>query len=95
MNMPHFYWGETVKFAGYLINRTPSRVLDFQTPQPKMQSLLSVPHLPEYLVVLFMITFQKVYELNLIHVPNAIFLLAILNFQKVIGAMIHKPKNYM
>ena len=44
--MPHFYWGETVKSAGYLINRTPSRVLDCQTPQQKMQSLLSVPHLP-------------------------------------------------
>ena len=44
--MHHFYWGETVKSAGYLINRTPSRVLDFQTPQQKMQSLLSVPHLP-------------------------------------------------
>uniref|UniRef100_A0A6N2MWL7 Reverse transcriptase Ty1/copia-type domain-containing protein n=1 Tax=Salix viminalis TaxID=40686 RepID=A0A6N2MWL7_SALVM len=37
MNMPKFYWGEAVKSAAYLINRTPSR---------KMESLLSVPHLP-------------------------------------------------
>ncbi|KAH9696165.1 retrovirus-related pol polyprotein from transposon RE1 [Citrus sinensis] len=46
MNMPRFYWGEAVKSAAYIINRTPSRVLDFQTPQQKMQSLLSIPHLP-------------------------------------------------
>ena len=46
MNMPRFYWGEAVKSAAYLINRTPSRVIDFQTPQPKLQSLLSIPHLP-------------------------------------------------
>ena len=46
MNMPRFYWGEAVKSAAYLINRTPSRVIDFQTPQQKLQSLLSIPHLP-------------------------------------------------
>ena len=26
--------------------RTPSKVIDFQTPQQKLQSLLSIPHLP-------------------------------------------------
>uniref|UniRef100_A0A6N2KJR5 Reverse transcriptase Ty1/copia-type domain-containing protein n=1 Tax=Salix viminalis TaxID=40686 RepID=A0A6N2KJR5_SALVM len=46
MNMPKFYWGEAVKSAAYLINRTPSSVINFQTPQQKMESLLSVPHLP-------------------------------------------------
>ena len=46
MNMPRFYWGEVVKSAAYLINRTPSQVIDFQTPQQKLQSLLSIPHLP-------------------------------------------------
>ena len=35
-----------MKSATYLINRTPSQVIDFQTPQQKLQSLLSVPHLP-------------------------------------------------
>ena len=35
-----------MKSAAYLINRTPSRVIDFQTPQQKVQSLLSIPHLP-------------------------------------------------
>ena len=46
INMPRFYWGEAVKSAAYLINRTPSQVIDFQTPQQKLQSLLSIPHLP-------------------------------------------------
>ena len=46
MNIPRFYWGEAVKSAVYLINRTPSQVIDFQTPQQKLQSLLSIPHLP-------------------------------------------------
>lgn len=36
MNMPKFYWGEAVKSSAYLINRTPSRVIAFQTPQQKM-----------------------------------------------------------
>jgi hypothetical protein len=45
MNMPRFYWGEAVKSAAYLINRTPSRVIDFQTPQQKMQSFF-LPHFP-------------------------------------------------
>lgn len=35
-----------MKSAAYLINRTPSSVIDFQTPPQKMQSLLSLLHLP-------------------------------------------------
>ena len=46
MNMPRFYWGKAVKSAAYLINQTPYQVIDFQTPQQKLQSLLSIPHLP-------------------------------------------------
>jgi hypothetical protein len=46
MHMPRYYWGEAAKSAVYLINRTLSRVIDFQTPQQRMQSLLSTPHLP-------------------------------------------------
>ena len=45
MNMPRFYWGEAMKSVAYLINLTPSQVIDFQTPQQKLQSLLSIPHL--------------------------------------------------
>ena len=32
--------------AAYLINRTPSRVLGFQTPHHKLQLLVSAPTLP-------------------------------------------------
>ncbi|KAK1684333.1 hypothetical protein QYE76_045181 [Lolium multiflorum] len=32
MNVPKFLWGEAVKTAAYLINRMPSRVLNYKTP---------------------------------------------------------------
>lgn len=32
MNVPKFLWGEAVKTAAYLINRLPSRVLNYKTP---------------------------------------------------------------
>ncbi|CAL9017645.1 unnamed protein product [Prunus brigantina] len=32
MSVPHHLWGHAVLSAAYLINRTPSRVLDFKTP---------------------------------------------------------------
>ncbi|KAH0765488.1 hypothetical protein KY285_001359 [Solanum tuberosum] len=44
--MPTIYWGEAVKSATYLINRVPSRVINFETPQQKIHSLFSLPHLP-------------------------------------------------
>jgi IS30 family transposase len=53
MHMPRFYWGEAVKSAIYLLNRTPSRVIDFQTPLQRLQSLLSIPHLPNLEPIIF------------------------------------------
>jgi hypothetical protein len=32
MNVPKFLWGEAVKTVAYLINRMPSRVLNYKTP---------------------------------------------------------------
>lgn len=65
MNMPKFYWAEAVKSAVYLINRTPSGVIDFQTPQQKMQSLLSIPHLPNLEPRIFGCTAY-------VHIPKAL-----------------------
>ena len=45
MNVPREYWGEAVKSAAYLINRTPSSVLNFQTPLKKLQNLIPSPPL--------------------------------------------------
>lgn len=43
MNVPHEYWGETVRSATYLMNRTPSRVNDFETPIQKFHELVTTP----------------------------------------------------
>ena len=40
MNVPREYWGEAIRSAVYLINRTPSRVLDFKAPLQKLQELV-------------------------------------------------------
>ena len=63
MNMPRFYWDEVVKSAAYLINRTPSQVLDFQTPQQNCSPYFQFPIFrilnPEFLDVPYMFTSQK------------------------------------
>ncbi|CAL8175399.1 unnamed protein product [Prunus armeniaca] len=49
MSVPHHLWGHVVLSAAYLINRTPSRVLDFKTPHDVFGdhvSLVSVSKLP-------------------------------------------------
>jgi len=46
MNMPRFYWGEAVKSVVYIMNRVPSRVLEFQTPYQKLQTFFDTPHQP-------------------------------------------------
>ncbi|KAJ9539522.1 hypothetical protein OSB04_032255 [Centaurea solstitialis] len=46
MKVPREYWGEAVRSAAYLINRTPSRVIDFQTPIQKLHRLVSAPMSP-------------------------------------------------
>ena len=47
--VPNHLWGHVVLAAVYLINRVPSRVLDFQTPLDVLQthvSLVSISKLP-------------------------------------------------
>ncbi|PRQ37607.1 putative RNA-directed DNA polymerase [Rosa chinensis] len=46
MNVPRSYWGEAVKSAAYLINRTPSRVIEFQNPHQKLHTFLTIPSMP-------------------------------------------------
>ena len=43
MNVPRNLWGEAVRSAANLMNRTPSRVLDFSTPIQKIHALLEKP----------------------------------------------------
>lgn len=42
-HVPKFFWGEAVLTATYLVNRMPSRVLDFQTPFQRL--LHTYPHI--------------------------------------------------
>ncbi|KAI5349431.1 hypothetical protein L3X38_002318 [Prunus dulcis] len=49
ISVPHYLWGHGVLAAAYLINRTPSQVLDFKTPLDVLcahTSLVSVSKLP-------------------------------------------------
>lgn len=64
MNMPRFYCAEAVKSVAYLINRMPSRAIDFQTPDKKwnryFQFLISQIFNDEFLVMLFMSISQRI-----------------------------------
>ena len=42
-NVPKYFWGEAVLTAAYLINRMPSRVLNFETPCQKLLTIF--PHI--------------------------------------------------
>lgn len=42
MNMPLNYWEEALKSDAYLIIRTPSRVIEFQTPFKRLHDLISI-----------------------------------------------------
>ena len=39
MNVPQTYWGESILTTTYLINRMPTKVLDFKSPIEKLYSL--------------------------------------------------------
>lgn len=43
MKVPRQFWGEAVRTAAYVMNQTPSRVIDFQTPLQYLQKLVEVP----------------------------------------------------
>ena len=39
MKVPKIYWGEAILTAAYLINRMPSRVLEYQSPMSNLSTL--------------------------------------------------------
>ncbi|KAL4555898.1 hypothetical protein LXL04_038530 [Taraxacum kok-saghyz] len=43
MNVPRQLWGEAVRSVVYLMNRTPSRVIEFKTPLQQIQELVNTP----------------------------------------------------
>lgn len=43
MKVPREYWGVAVKSSAYLMNRTPSHVLEFKTPLQRMHELVDIP----------------------------------------------------
>uniref|UniRef100_A0A2N9FH39 Integrase catalytic domain-containing protein n=1 Tax=Fagus sylvatica TaxID=28930 RepID=A0A2N9FH39_FAGSY len=45
MNVPKSFWGDAVLTAAYLINRMPSKVLQFQTPLQSLSKTHSLPTL--------------------------------------------------
>lgn len=42
MEVPRKFWGEALRSAAYLLNRTPSKVLGFQTPLQKLRELTDI-----------------------------------------------------
>lgn len=45
-HLPLSYWGEALTSAAYLINRVPSRSVDFQTPLQALSSHVDAPAVP-------------------------------------------------
>ena len=42
MEVPRKFWGEALRSVAYLLNRTPSKVLDFKTPLQKLRDLTGI-----------------------------------------------------
>lgn len=40
MKVPRQYWGEAVRSAAYIMNRTPSKVIEFVTPIQKLHDII-------------------------------------------------------
>lgn len=92
INVPREYWGEAIKSAAYLINWTPSSVLDFDTPQRKLLRLLSAPSLSNLeprvfgCVVYVHIPRHQLSKLDLS--ARKVYLLVMLSFKRGTGVMI-------
>ncbi|KAI5340008.1 hypothetical protein L3X38_019282 [Prunus dulcis] len=97
MSVPHHLCGHAVLSVAYLINCTPSRVLDFKTPHGVFGdhvSPISISKLPhKVLSVLPMFMSTLINGANLILVLCDVSLLVILLLRKIISAIIHYPEE--
>ncbi|BBG97181.1 hypothetical protein Prudu_006219 [Prunus dulcis] len=95
--VPHHFWGHAVLSTAYLINRTPSQVLDFKTPHDVFGDHVShvlVSKLPlKFLGVLPMFMSTLINGINLILVFCDVSLLVTLLLRKVTSAIIHLPRR--
>ncbi|KAI5339758.1 hypothetical protein L3X38_019030 [Prunus dulcis] len=61
--MPHHFWREALCSAAYLINRTPSSTLQYQTPSQTLSTLLTMPSTPNLKPRLFgCVAYVQVYS---------------------------------
>ncbi|RVX05485.1 Retrovirus-related Pol polyprotein from transposon RE1 [Vitis vinifera] len=76
-HVPNRYWSDAVTTAVYLLNRMPTKVLQFQTPLKVLSYHVSLPTvlmiLPEFLVMLLLFTSIKINELSWTHVLSGVY----------------------
>ena len=79
MNMSLFIGGGRSKSVVYFTDRVPSRVFDFQTPQDKLNSFCSIPHMsnlePRVFGCSVYVHIPKVLQNKFDLVPHDVFLL--------------------
>ena len=98
MNMSLFIGGGRSKSVVYFTDRVPSRVFDFQTPQDKLNSFCSIPHMPNLEPRVFGCTvyvhIPKVLQNKLDHCAIQCIFLDIHIFNRAIDVIIHARKKY-
>ncbi|CAL9017473.1 unnamed protein product, partial [Prunus brigantina] len=99
MSVPRHLWGHAVLYAAYLINRTPSQVLDFKTPHDVFLTMFHLSQSPSCLLKFFgvlpMFMSTLINIVNLILVLCDVSLLVTRLLRKVISAIIHLPRRCM
>ena len=97
--LPLYYWGDALMSAAYLINRLPSRTLEFQTPFQTLMSLLSCPC--QSLTFLFEFLVARLLSTCTLHKGTTnwnlelfdVCLWGMLLLRTAIGAITHPPRK--
>ena len=98
-NVLSHLWGEVVSSAVYLINRTPSSVLNFRRPLDVLSDhciLPSMVYLPPH--VFGCVIFVHLHHINVQSLKNElsnVFLLGMDQLKKVIVLTIHHQRNFI